>query len=252
MTLYVEETGAGPPVVLLHGWGLHGGVFAPLVAQLSARFHLIVPDLPGFGHSMRPPDCRTLAAFQDAISSVVPRDAVWIGWSLGALVALGAARAGLIRRLVLTGATPCFAQRDGWAHGMPRAVLDALGRDLEVDFRATLLRFLSLNVGDEPEARVVLRELRTRIFDHGEPDAASLRTGLAILGDTDLRATLGAVATPALIIHGARDRLVHPLAARALASSMPDTRLVMMPDAAHAPFLSHPREFANAVAEFAG
>ena len=32
MTLYVEETGAGPPVVLLHGWGLHGGVFAPLVA----------------------------------------------------------------------------------------------------------------------------------------------------------------------------------------------------------------------------
>jgi pimeloyl-[acyl-carrier protein] methyl ester esterase len=251
VTLYVEESGEGPPVVLLHGWGLHGGIFAPLVAELAAHFHLIVPDLPGFGRSARSPARGTLADLQDAVAAIAPRDAVWIGWSLGALVALEAARAGLTGRLVLTGATPCFVQRDGWAHGMPRAVLEALGRDLETDFRATLLRFLSLNAGDGPEARIVLRELRARIFDHGEPDAASLRAGLAILGDTDLRGALGEVAAPALVIHGERDRLAHPLAARALASALPDATLMMLPDAGHAPFLSHPREFAKAVAEFA-
>ncbi len=251
MTLFVEESGEGPPLVLLHGWGLHGGVFAPLVAELAGRFRLIVPDLPGFGRSAWFHACRTLADFQHAVAAIAPRDAVWIGWSLGALIALGAARAGLTGRLVLTGATPCFVQRDGWMHGMPRAALEALGLDLETDFRATLLRFLSLNVGDGPQARVVLRELRARIFDHGEPDAASLRTGLGILGDTDLRAMLGKVAASALVIHGARDRLVHPLAARALASALPDATLMVLPDAAHAPFLSHPREFAKAIAEFA-
>jgi pimeloyl-[acyl-carrier protein] methyl ester esterase len=251
VTLYVEETGEGPPVALLHGWGFHGGIFAPLVAHLSAHFRLYLPDLPGFGRSAMSEECGALADLRESVASVLPPDAIWIGWSLGALVALDAARAGLARKLVLTGGTPCFMERDDWHHGFARAALDALGSDLETNFRATLLRFLSLNVGDEPEARTVLRELRARIFDHGEPGVTSLRAGLALLRCTDLRPVLGEIPTPTLIIHGARDRLAHPLAAQSLAKDLPNARLLMVPGAAHAPFLSHPREFARAVVEFA-
>ena len=51
MTLHVEVTGNGPDIVLLHGWAMHGGVFAPLVERLRDRCTLHVVDLPGHGGS---------------------------------------------------------------------------------------------------------------------------------------------------------------------------------------------------------
>lgn len=250
MSLHCDVSGQGEALVLLHGWGLHGGIFATLAAALAKRFRVFVPDLPGFGHSAREHET-TLADYRIAVARVVPRDAVWLGWSLGALIALDAAQAGLVRKLVLTGATPCFAARDDWPHGMPCATLAAFAADLERDWRATLDRFLVLNVGGEAQARAVLRALRTQLFEHGEPDAAALRTGLMILTDTDLRAWLPGITAPALIVQGARDRLAHPEAARFLARMLPDATLTLWPDAAHAPFLSAPDAFATAIVEFA-
>ena len=49
--LHVEITGKGPPLVLLHGWAMHGGIFAPLTEALRERRTLHVVDLPGHGHS---------------------------------------------------------------------------------------------------------------------------------------------------------------------------------------------------------
>src|SRR5690606_36526521 len=49
--LHVEIAGSGPPLVLLHGWAMHGGIFAPLVEALRAHRTLHVVDLPGHGHS---------------------------------------------------------------------------------------------------------------------------------------------------------------------------------------------------------
>ncbi len=49
--LHVESVGAGPPLVLLHGFALHGGLFAPVVPQLARTHRVHVVDLPGHGHS---------------------------------------------------------------------------------------------------------------------------------------------------------------------------------------------------------
>ena len=51
LPLHVEITGSGPPLVLLHGWAMHGGVYAPLVARLHDTHTLHVVDLPGHGLS---------------------------------------------------------------------------------------------------------------------------------------------------------------------------------------------------------
>ena len=49
--LHVEVVGKGPPLVLLHGWAMHGGAFAPLAERLAPRFTLHLVDLPGHGFS---------------------------------------------------------------------------------------------------------------------------------------------------------------------------------------------------------
>ena len=77
--LHVEVVGRGPPLVLLHGWAMHGGVFAPLVERLRERCTLHLVDLPGHGMSR---DCGVplaLDACIDAIAAQVPA-APWCGW----------------------------------------------------------------------------------------------------------------------------------------------------------------------------
>ncbi len=49
--MHLHTTGHGPPLILLHGWAMHGGVFAPLVRELAADFECHLVDLPGHGLS---------------------------------------------------------------------------------------------------------------------------------------------------------------------------------------------------------
>ena len=51
MNLHHDVRGQGPALVLLHGWAMHSGLFAPLVAALEPAFELHLVDLPGHGRS---------------------------------------------------------------------------------------------------------------------------------------------------------------------------------------------------------
>ena len=53
-TLHVRVGGGGPAVVLLHGYGETGDMWAPLAAELARDHRVVVPDLRGLGLSSRP------------------------------------------------------------------------------------------------------------------------------------------------------------------------------------------------------
>ena len=84
--LHIEVAGEGPPLVLLHGWAMHGGVFAPLVEHLRTQRTLYVVDLPGHGLSRDSPVPLAIDPVVDALVDLLP-PAPWLGWSLGGLVA---------------------------------------------------------------------------------------------------------------------------------------------------------------------
>ena len=118
--LQVDIVGNGPPLVLLHGWAMHGGIFAPLVDALRDTRTLHIVDLPGHGHNR---DCGvplTLSNCADAVLDAVP-EAPWCGWSLGGLIALHAASRfpQRIPALAMLCATPKFVVADDWPQGMP-------------------------------------------------------------------------------------------------------------------------------------
>ena len=49
--MHVESHGSGAPLVLIHGWGMHGGVWDNVVPQLAQHFSVHCVDLPGHGYS---------------------------------------------------------------------------------------------------------------------------------------------------------------------------------------------------------
>lgn len=252
MTLYCETTGAGPDVVLLHGWGLHGGIFAATAAALAGDFRVHRPDLPGHGRSPWQPPFSNLDELAGAVASILPEACTLLGWSLGGQAALRLAADGhpSVRRLVLVSTTPRFVRGPGWEHGLEPAVVDEFARSLREDFRQVVQRFLMLQARGDDQQRALVRRLRSQVFDHGEPVPDALAAGLDVLAGADLRAALGRVGVPTLVLSGTHDRLTLPAAARCLADGIPGARVELVGGASHAPFLSHPGVFHRALTDF--
>jgi pimeloyl-[acyl-carrier protein] methyl ester esterase len=253
MALHVERLGSGPDLAFLHGWGLHGGLWAPLAERLAGSFRVHLVDLPGHGHS-RDVAFASLDEVADAVAACVPEGAGLCGWSLGGLVALRIASRQPSRAaaLALVSTTPCFVRREGWAHAMAPEALEAFTRGLHADAAKTVRSFVSLNALGGPDARDRMRELAAVIAARGIPSGQSLAAGLAILRDTDLRDEVATVECPALVIHGGRDALVPIGAGRWLAATIPSARLVAIADAAHLPFASHAETVARALESLHG
>jgi pimeloyl-[acyl-carrier protein] methyl ester esterase len=148
------------------------------------------------------------------------------------------------------GASPVFVNRPGWDHGMAPEVLAGFAESLRQDYRATLLRFLSLQARGGYAAREVIARLRDTVFQRGEPDAATLAAGLELLRDVGLLDAAASVSCPTLVVHGGYDTLCPAAAGIWLARHIPGARLELHEHAAHAPFLSHPRWFAERVEAF--
>ncbi len=254
MSLHVESQGSGAPLVLIHGWGMHGGIWDNVVPQLAQRFRVHCVDLPGHGYSRIKGKGSpfTLDAIVDELSAQFDESLNVCGWSLGGQVALRWARYApqQVRRLVLVASTPCFTEREDWLFGMAAASLQQFAAELELDHDTTLRRFLALQMRGSANERELLTDLRSRLFSRGEPDINALRGGLEILRDVDLRAELSAIHQPALLIAGERDKLTPPEASFYMAQTLPDARMLKIAGAAHAPFLSHPEIFVEQLTEF--
>ena len=244
--LYVDVVGKGPPLVLLHGWAMHGGIFAPLVERLRDRYTLHVVDLPGHGNSR---DCDVPLQLQscvDAVAAVVPA-APWCGWSLGGLIALHAAatRPARVPALAMLCASPRFVRGDDWKYGVSAEIFRDFAAGLRSDYRGTLDRFVALEAFGSEHAKEEIRTLRDGLFERCEPAASVLAEGLELLETSDLRDALPGLQVPSLWLAGRRDRLVDPRAMRDAAELAPGSTLQVVEHAGHAPFLTHAAEVAT-------
>jgi pimeloyl-[acyl-carrier protein] methyl ester esterase len=251
VNLHAEVVGRGPALVLLHGWGLHSGIWTPLGTSLAKDFRVTTIDLPGHGRSpasARPFGLEEVAAW---VAALAPAGAAWLGWSLGGQIALAAALAGAdIHRLALIATTPRFVSGPDWPCGMSPSVLAGFASSLAADHRKTVRDFLALQLRGDRRAASLLAEMRQVLAERPEPDAPALAAALDILAATDLRDRLAAVRQPALVVSGERDRLTPAEAGRRLAAGLPGGRFIALQGAAHAPFLSHPDEVRVALTRF--
>lgn len=239
-----------PDLVLIHGWGLRREVWSPCLDALREVADVRLADLPGYGET---PDAgQSFAEAARALAASLPARATLCGWSLGALLAMQAARLApeRIGKLILVGATPRFTRDADWPAAQPASLLDDFAAAVAHDGRATLQRFVALfNQGDS-KARPIGREIARCVLSSPPPATATLLAGLGWLRDTDLRIQAPEIACPPLLIHGAHDPLMPLAAAQWLADRLPHARLEVFADAAHAPFLNDPERFARLVGDF--
>ncbi len=253
MNLHVQHLGSGPDLVLLHGWGLHGGVFTTLAEQLASRFRISLIDMPGHGSSPPPQQTLDLAGLTERVASAAPSRATWLGWSLGGMVAaqLALTTPTRVEKLILVNSSPRFVTAADWPWAMDPAVLASFALALQEDYHGTLQRFLSLQIATgTAEGRHNLRQLREMVLQFPTPAVQALRDGLAILRFADLRAQFSSLHLPSLFILGERDRLVPAAVGPAVNDLLTTARIEVIKGASHVPFLSHQRQFLTVVSAF--
>ena len=251
MSLASLTHGEGKPLVLVHGWGMHAGVWMPLLPRLEKRWRVTMIELPGHGESdFLQGDVHDWGR---ALLESAPESATWLGWSLGAMVSLAAAATAPERfeALVLAGGTPRFVREPGWECGMQKALLDSFANELFSSPERTMLRFLGLQVRGAEIERETLKQLRSGVRQRPQAGREALRCGLDLLLQTELRPHLSGLRVPSLWLFGEKDTLVSAKTADHVRRLQPLARTHVIRSAGHAPFLSHPEACLKALEEAA-
>jgi pimeloyl-ACP methyl ester carboxylesterase len=246
VALYAEETGDGPPVVLLHGLGASTFTWRRIVPELARTHRVIALDLKGFGRSDKPRDRHYSAADQAALVAAFLKkrdieNVTLIGHSFGGTVALLTAlrlkrEPQLIARLVIIDA-PALWQNFGSTAELVRApaVPEAAVLATPPEFMAgMLLRFVSAPGRKIPEADI---EGYAAPFRDVNARHAFIATAQALLNDNTRRMgrSYRRIRQPTLLIWCRRDEIVPLKTGRQLAQSLPKARLAVLKGCNHLP-----------------
>ena len=237
--VHLLEGGSGSDIVLLHhSWGSPG--WLPVHAALAQRHRVIVPDMPGWGGSVRPPWAREPRDIAILCSHVLDAleigPAALVGTGFGGYVAaeLAAMQPRRLRALVLIGAAGLKPE-----NGEIFDQMMASHRDyIEGSFRdrESYVAWVGEEPGDDVrELWDMSREMTARVT--WKPYMFSRR----------LQPLLGDVTTPTLIVWGGRDKIVPVECAGLYAASLPNATVEMVEDAGHVVEIEEPDRVADLI-----
>lgn len=241
-----------PELLLIHGWGMHSLVWDPVMPGLLERFQVTVVDLPGLGRSPMPGGNYNLDYLVQHVLEIAPQKSIWMGWSLGAMVASRAAiqHPDRVAALVSVASTPRFVSGENWPMAVNPEILSAFCQLLLEDSEGTLIRFLSLQCKGSETIKADIRQLKEMVHFHGLPAQKALRCGLEILQQVDLRDHLEQILCPSLYLFGEHDHLVPVGVSSAIPQLQPHAETAIIKGVSHIPFLSAPELFLAACNEF--
>ncbi len=253
-TIRYRQMGSGRPIVLLHGLMAHGGFFSGQL-PLADSHRLIAVDFRGHGEARRERRnvtverlARDVTELSDALDL---RQAIVIGWSLGATVLWHVLTGPASQRFdgaVVIDMTPRVMNGPGWALGLTRERCDDRLRAIQDDYPAFARMAGEAIFAPDFAGAQHLKGWAGEEFAGN--DAASMAMLWTSLAEQDLRPQLCSIGQPAIIVHGGQSHLYGPDTARYLVNAMPDAHAVEFPECGHSPHLEAPDAFNALVHQF--
>ena len=249
--MHIKKIGQGKDLVLIHGWGMHSGIWEPIIDRFSNQYTLHLVDIPGMGksHVINPYD---LDHVTEEISKALPPLFDILGWSLGSLIAIKMSLMypKKIHRMVLVGGTPCFINQTDWSYGVDIRDFNNFANNLFKNYKSTMINFYILQLMHSKNSKLIIKKLKEMEAVENPPEIKSLQLGLDILLNNDLRNDINKIKHQTLLITGDMDRLTPKSASIWLESHLKESQLKLIKGASHIPFLSHSDEFFNCLDQF--
>ncbi|MGR5096216.1 pimeloyl-ACP methyl ester esterase BioH [Vibrio maritimus] len=242
-----QTEGQGPDLVLVHGWGMNGAVWSACSRELSKHFTVHTVDLPGYGLSHQV-SYQSMQELADMLLDEAPEHAIWLGWSLGGLIATHIAHfyPSRVSQLVTLASSPKFSEGEQW-RGIKKDVLSAFMAQLSNDFELTIERFMALQAMGSPSARQDIKLLKQAVLSRPMPCPNALMLGLEWLDNLDYRPQLSQLSMPVHRWYGRLDGLVPVRIVKQLDAQMSTHQSHIFAQSSHAPFITETDEFVTRV-----
>ena len=246
-----ERYGSGPPVVLIHGFGLNRAMWRWQLPALTPSFSVLTCDLLGHGDSAPPEGTPDLAMFSGQLLRLMDRcgigRAAVVGFSLGGMIARRFAldHPDRLSALAILNSphdrSPAEREavrarvRQAEAEGPAATVDSALERWFTPAFRA-----------EAPETIALVRDWIMR----NDPAVYSRIYRVLAEGDAEIADGLERIACPALVMTGADDPGNTPAMARSMAGLIPGARLAILPGLRHMALAEAPEAVGGPLSAF--
>lgn len=248
--LHYEEAGSGPALVFAHGGGGDLSQWRHQVAHFARHYRVVAYDARGHGQSSEGAG-QTVASWVGDLAEMLRHldigSAYLVGATLGGVVILEFALAHpeMVRALVVVSTAPDTTDEMRARFGASAEIVQAGNLTA---FAEGFVNFIFSPAYVEAHAAEVA-DFRRRL-ERVHP--ASYASAIRALGHRlDLSPRLAAVSVPALIVSGELDPIPTTApGAAALAEALPDSRAVVIADAAHLPQIEQPEVFNRLVFDF--
>ncbi len=240
----LEGPPAAPPLVFSHALGTDLSIWDGVLRHLSS-YRTLSYDQRGHGGSDVPPAPYAMGALvRDAerlMDHFKIRDAVFVGVSLGGMVAQGLAvkRLDLVRGLVLSNTAAKIGSPELWAARIAQVRAEGLAAYAD----GALQRQLGPRWRDNPN-EPYLRRILTQTAPEGWAGCA------AAIAGTDFYTTTASLRLPVLCVAGPNDGTTPPDLVRETAELIPGHRFHLMRGTGHFPMVEKPAEFAGLLKTF--
>lgn len=245
---YLESGDSKNTLVLIHGLGASAERWNNVIPNLAKYYHVIVPDLIGFGYSDKPivdytPDFFSafLGKFFDALGIKRPNI---IGSSLGGQIAAeyASANPNNIEKLILVSPSGAMKQSTPALDAYIMAALYPNEQSAKNVFE------LMESSGNEVDDRIVQGFIERMQLPNAK--LAFMSTVLGLKNSEIITTKLYTIHSPTLIIWGSKDPVIPIQHAESFASSIKDCRFYRMDGCGHTPYVQDPDAFSSIVLEF--
>ncbi|KTD20678.1 alpha/beta fold hydrolase [Legionella londiniensis] len=237
MNVNLTIHGQGKPLVFFHGWGFDSHIWHPLIAKLEKHHQLFLVDLPGFGLT----PSMAWEQFKFSLTRELPNRFALVGWSMGGMFAtrLALEEPQIVTHLMNVTTSPRFIKDIGWP-GVDKRIFQAFYQNLTQNPEKGLAQFIKLQLQGQTDV----------VVNAHPPALEGLQAGLELLLHWDLRQDLFSLDIPVCYLFGRLDAITPYLTMSAMGKIYPQFSYILLPRAAHAPFLSHPDQFIAELEKF--